>query len=131
MTRRNRRKHQRPALIAVFALVIALTSGCWRDGGGGGGGTQVTKAPTPVLSQFEKDLAYVRKAQLAYIYVIARKDGAPFDAADKEYLGRNTLPETSYRLLTDEDRRAIISSNFDLTPENKEALAKRFTFEKI
>ncbi len=120
----NKAKMRGFCLIVLLCLTVA---GCQQ---GGGGAKQTVKAPTPVLSEFEKDLNYVRKAQLAHTYIFARKDGAPFEPADKEFLGRNTPPETSYRLITDGERRAIISSNFDLAPENKEALAKRFTIEQ-
>lgn len=114
----------------LIMLCLTFCGGCQQSGSGTKQAGQATKAPTPVLSEFEKDLEYVRKAQLAHTYIIARKDGAPFETADKEFLGRNTPAETSYRLITDGGRRAIISSNFDLTPENKEALVKHFTVEQ-
>lgn len=93
--------------------------------------TTTAATPTVAVSEYERDLNYVRKAQLAHTYTIARQDGAPLDQADKEFLVRNTPLETTMRIITDGGRRAIISANFDLTPENAAALAKRFTIEKI
>jgi hypothetical protein len=37
--------------------------------------------------------------------------------------------ETTMRILTDEDRRLIVGTNFDFKPEHFDALNKRFRIE--
>lgn len=112
------------------ALVVAL---CLTVGGcnPGGNSNRQTAAATPVQSEYERDLAYVRRARLAHTYVISRKDGTALDADDRQFIARNTPAETTHRLITDGNRRAIIGTNFELYEENKKALEPRFAVEDL
>lgn len=112
-----------PVIIAGFSLTLA---GC-----NSGGENNSRVAPTPARSEFERDLEYVRRAQLTHTYVISRKDGAVLDADDRQFIARNTPAETTHRLITDGNRRAIIGTNFDLYEENKKALQQRFIVESF
>lgn len=117
------------ALILLTAAVVSANCG-------GGGGTPPRATPAPAVStpagagEFERDLASVRRARLSHTYIISRKDGAALDPSDREFIARHTPMETSQRLVTDAGRRAIIGTNFDIYPESKEALEKRFIIEK-
>ena len=81
------------------------------------------------LSAFERDLGAVQRNNFQKVYVISRPDGLALNADDKAYLKTNMPIETTMRILTDEDRRLIVGTNFDLKPEHFDALNKRFRLE--
>ena len=84
-------------------------------------------AATPKTG-FEADLDYVRKGQYTYVWVFARKDGKPLDKTDAAYL-RTNAPQVVDWVTTDEGRRVIAGTNFDLAKGNLELLKKRFAVE--
>ena len=91
-----------------------------------------TTAPaTPVPSPktgFEADLEYVKKGQYTYIWVFSRKDGKPLDKDDSAYL-RTNAPQVVDWVTTDESKRVIAGTNFDLAQGNLALLQKRFKAE--
>jgi hypothetical protein len=89
--------------------------------------TQSTPAPSPKTG-FEADLDYVRKGQYTYIWVLARKDGRPLDKDDAAFL-RKTAPQVVDWVTTDQGKRVIAGTNFDLAQGNLELLKKRFVVE--
>ena len=86
-----------------------------------------TAAPSP-LTGFEKDLQYIRNGQYTYIYVFSRKDGKPLQPDDSIYL-RTNAPQVVDWVTTDEGKKVIAGTNFNLEEGNLEALKKRFTAE--
>ena len=116
---------------ATLLVAISLTS-C---GGGstnsatpaGPGSTPSAPAPSPKTG-FEADLEYVRKGQYTYIWVFARKDGKPFDKDDTPFLHTNA-PQVVDWIKTDEGKRFIAGTNFDLAKGNLELLKKRYVVE--
>jgi hypothetical protein len=86
-----------------------------------------TTAPSP-LTGFEKDLEYVRKGQYTYVWVFSRKDGKPLDKEDAAYL-RTNAPQVVDWVTTDEGKKVIAGTNFDLAQGNLELLKKRFVVE--
>ena len=116
---------------ATLLVAISLTS-C---GGGstnsatpaGPGSTPLAPAPSPKTG-FEADLEYVRKGQYTYIWVFARKDGKPFDKDDTPFLHTNA-PQVVDWIKTDEGKRFIAGTNFDLAKGNLELLKKRYVVE--
>lgn len=113
---------KRVAVLILAGFVVAL-GGC---GGSGAGGNDAAQNKPSV---FEKDLASVRRNNFQKVYVISRPDGGSLNAEDKAYLKTNMPIETTMRILTDEDRRVIVGTNFDFKPEHSEALNKRFKVE--
>lgn len=77
---------------------------------------------------FESDLQTMKTADLKYVFVFRRTDGAAFDAEDRRYLRMN-LPTTNRVILTDENRAYIVGSNYKFPPENLEILRLRFKIE--
>ena len=110
------------------ALAGLLTFGVPMSGGCGGGGSSKNAAQSKP-SAFERDLASVQRNNFQKVYVISRPDGGALNADDKAYLKANMPIETTMRILTDEDRRLIVGTNFDLKPEHLDALHKRFKLE--
>ena len=84
-------------------------------------------APSP-LTGFEKDLQYVRNGQYSYIWIFSRKDSKPLDKADSAFL-RTNAPQVVDWVTTDEGRKVIGGTNFNLEEGNLEALKKRFVVE--
>ncbi len=84
-------------------------------------------APSPKTG-FEADLDYVRKGQYTYIWVFSRKDGQPLDKDDAAYL-RKSAPQVVDWVTSDQGRKVIAGTNFDLARGNLELLKKRFVVE--
>jgi hypothetical protein len=114
-----------PSLLSLPLLLLSLaflTGGCNRSGSSR---DAARNKPAP----FERDLASVQRNNYQKVYVISRPDGAALNADDKAYLKINMPIETTMRILTDEDRRLIVGTNFDLKPEHLDALNRRFRVE--
>ena len=82
---------------------------------------------TPLVG-FEKDLDYVRKGQYTYVWVFARRDGKPLDKDDGAFLRKNA-PQVVDWVTSDEGKKVIAGTNFDLALGNLELLKKRFIVE--
>ncbi|HKP81805.1 MAG TPA: hypothetical protein VJT69_07295 [Pyrinomonadaceae bacterium] len=103
----------------------------------GGGAPAANSSPTPVVSPtqapspltgFEKDLQYIRNGNYTYVWVFSRKDGKPLDKDDGAFL-RTNAPQVVDWVTTDEGRKVIAGTNFNLEEGNLEALKKRFVTE--
>jgi hypothetical protein len=85
-------------------------------------------SPTARLTGFEGDLQYVRNGGYKYIWVFSRKDGKPLDREDGAFL-RTNAPQVVDWVTTDEGRKVIGGTNFNLEEGNLGALKKRFVTE--
>ena len=85
-------------------------------------------SPTPTKIGFEADLDYVRKGQYTYVLVFSRKDGKPLDKNDGAYL-RTNAPQVVDWVTTDEGKKVIAGTNFDMEKGNLNLLKKRFVVE--
>jgi hypothetical protein len=83
--------------------------------------------PSP-LTAFEKDLQFIRNGQFSYIWVFSRKDGKPLDREDGIFL-RTNAPQVVDWVTTDEGKKVIGGTNFNLEGGNLEKLKKRFVTE--
>ena len=93
--------------------------------------TPAPTSPTPVaspLTGFEKDLQYIRNGGYTYIWVFSRKDRKPLDKDDSTFL-RTNAPQVVDWVTTDEGRKVIAGTNFNLEEGNLELLKKRFVTE--
>lgn len=116
----------------AFAIIVLLfVTGCTSS-------NQQAPAPRPPVSKaatsatdmpFERGLDYVQRGKFKNIFVIARQDGAPLQAQDKDYLRKNTHQETNMWVVTNGGRRVVAGTNFVWTPENMDALRERFVVE--
>jgi hypothetical protein len=114
---------------ATFFVAISLTScgGKSTNSATPAGSTPSAPAPSPKTG-FEADLEYVRKGQYTYVWVFSRKDGNPLDKTDGAYL-RTNAPQVVDWITTDQGKRVIAGTNFDLEKGNLELLRKRFNVE--
>ncbi|HKG47923.1 MAG TPA: hypothetical protein VKB02_14400 [Pyrinomonadaceae bacterium] len=89
--------------------------------------TPAGPSPSP-LSNFEERLQYVRNGQYTYIWVFSRKDGKPLEPADSIFLRANA-PQVVDWVTTDDMKKAIAGTNFNLEEGNLELLKKRYVAE--
>ena len=86
-----------------------------------------TPQPSP-LTGFDRDLQYVKNGQFSYIWVFSRKDGKPLDKNDSAFLRANA-PQVVDWVITDEGKKVIGGTNFNLEEGNLDTLKKRFNAE--
>jgi len=119
------------AISFTFMAALALAS-CNRSGpnppaSNGPDGESATAVASPKTG-FEADLEYVRKGQYNYVWVFARKDGKTIDKDDAAFL-RTNAPQVVDWVTTEEGKKVIAGTNFDLAKGNLELLKKRFVVE--
>jgi len=117
------------SLVAMLALGISLSS-CNRGNSNPSSvnsAAQTAPAPPPKTG-FEADLEYVRKGQYTYVWVFSRKDGKALDKDDAAYL-RTNAPQVVDWVTTEEGKKVIAGTNFDLAQGNLALLQKRFKVE--
>jgi hypothetical protein len=88
-------------------------------------------APTRPKDTYESALGGVQRSGFDYIFVIRRKDGAPFEKEDKSFVRDTSPAETNQFVLTDEDRVIIAGSNYPFPDENLKKLRERFNVEDL
>ncbi len=119
--------------ISLLLAVAFSFSGCSRTAtdsnsvSSGQNTAQASPQPLP-LTGFEKDLQYIRNGQFTYVWVFSRKDGKPLDKDDGAYL-RTNAPQVVDWVTTDEGKKVIGGTNFNLEEGNLAALKKRFVAE--
>lgn len=84
-------------------------------------------SPSP-KSAFERDLQFIRNGQFTYVWVFSRADGKPIDRDDANFL-RKSAPQLIDLVITDEGKRVIGGTNFDLEQGPMPELRKRFVIE--
>ena len=119
--------------ISLLVMMVLLLASC-----GGSLGKHIEDKPSPAptaaapspspLTGFEKDLQYIRNGQYTYIWIFSRKDGKPLQPDDSIFL-RTNAPQVVDWVTTDEGRKVIGGTNFNLEEGNLEALKKRFVAE--
>ena len=121
-----------PAIAFVISLFALLNLGCQPNQ------TILKDAappPTPMSTveqkrtSFEQDLREMETANFDYIFAFRRNDGGIFDKEDKKYLRDNTPIETNRWRESDDGKAFIAGSGFGFSPENMDALQKRFIVE--
>ncbi|MCP9493951.1 MAG: hypothetical protein MSG64_05765 [Pyrinomonadaceae bacterium MAG19_C2-C3] len=120
----NQLKTKHPiAFINKFILALMLPviiAGC------GSFTSQPTPAPTPQLSELERDLKAVRGPLILHIYLVARADGAKLTREDFAFINQNKPLETQEARITDDSRQVILGMNVVFPPEKLQALQSRF-----
>jgi hypothetical protein len=81
------------------------------------------------LTQFEKNLQFVRGGGFTYIWLVARKDGKPLNKEDGDYLKKYAPQVVDWVRADDDGKKFFGGTNFDMEKGNLELLKKRFLFE--
>lgn len=121
----------RPLLLALIVLVVGMSTGCSQSGTNrtapDSATTQPSTSPVP-LKGFERDLQFIRNGQFSHVWVFSRQDGKPLDKDDAAYLRANA-PQVVDWVTTDDKKRVIAGTNFDLEQGNMPQLRMRFVVE--
>lgn len=126
----------RAVLRRVFTVSLVLTLvfnlwGCSGKPASESDSPASTGTPVPQaspLTGFEKDLKYIKDGQYTYVWIFSRKDGKPLDKDDAAFL-RTTAPQVVDWVTTDEGKKVIAGTNFNLEEGNLNLLKKRFNAE--
>ena len=92
------------------------------------GNPTAQSSPVPPKVGFEADLEYVRKGQYTYVWVFSRTDGKPLDKDDGAFLRTNAHQVVDW-VTTEQGKKVIAGTNFDLAEGNLELIKKRFVVE--
>lgn len=124
------RKSVTPILILIAILCAVSLTSCGNQSSNSSPETPTTtqSSPVPAKVGFEADLEYVRKGLYTYVWVFSRKDGKPLDKDDGAYLRANAHQVVDW-VTTDQGKKVIAGTNFDLAQGNLELLKKRFVVE--
>ena len=124
----------RPLILSLFLCLSVLSLRCTR----GPSNTSATPSPEPSstsatpqsspLTGFEKDLKYIRDGGYTYVWTFSRKDKKPLDKDDSAFL-RTNAPQVVDWVTTDDGKKVIAGTNFNLEEGNMAALRKRFIVE--
>jgi hypothetical protein len=118
-----------PPVGLILVLMFAACSSPGPASSNTNTSTQGSASPSSTpLTGFERDLQYIRNGQYTYVWVFSRKDGKALQPDDSVYL-RTNAPQVVDWVTTDEGRKVIAGTNFNLEEGNLEALKKRFVAE--
>jgi hypothetical protein len=124
---------KQPFIFCLVILLAALITTCRKSGTNSATATEETPAASPranasPLSEFEQRLQFIRNGQFTYVYVMSRKDGKPLDSQDSQFL-RTNAPQVVDWVTTDDKKKAIGGTNFNLEEGNLNAIRKRLVVE--
>jgi hypothetical protein len=126
MTKRTTTSVSVLCLIALGLLVPACSRNS-SEPSNESSSSQPTVAASP-KSVFERDLQFVRNGGYTYVWVFSRADGKPLDKDDASFLRKNA-PQVVDWVTTEEGKRVIGGTNFDLEKGGMPELRKRFVVE--
>jgi len=119
--------------IISFACILTLSfllGSCRKaddDTTGPDSSTPAKPAASP-LTGFAKDLQFIKDGAYTYIYVFSRKDGKALESEDSKFL-RKEAPQLVDCVTSDEGKKAICGTNFNLEEGNMGTLKKRLVVE--
>lgn len=113
--------------LVVLLLLISACSSPEPKQGGEPPVAQSIPAASP-KSAFERDMQFIRNGNFTYVWVFSRTDGKPIDRDDANFL-REKAPQVIDWVTTDEGKRVIGGTNFDLEKAGLPELRKRFVVE--
>ena len=114
------------SLLALLLLSAIVLTACNRSGQNSSN-SPPPPAPSP-KTEFEEKVEWMRKGQYTYVWVFSRKDEKTIDKDDAAYLRQNA-PQVVDWVLTDDGKKAIAGTNFNLAEGNLGLLQQRFNAE--
>ena len=118
-------------LLLILIVAVLLVSVACSSPESSQPGESSSSTPFPTASPksaFERDLQFIRNGNFAYVCVFSRADGNPIDKEDADFLRQNA-PQVIDWVKTDDGKRVIGGTNFDLEQGGMPALRKRFVVE--
>ncbi len=120
----------RASPLALILMILLVSAACSSPQSGQPGASS-SGQPFPTASPksaFERDLQFIRNGNFSYVWVFSRADGKPLDRDDANFLRQNA-PQVIDWVTTDEGKRVIGGTNFNLEEGGMPALRKRFVVE--
>lgn len=117
------------SLLALILMILLVSAAC--SSPEPGQPVESSSQPFPAASpksDFERALQFIRNGNFTYVWVFSRADGKPIDVDDANFL-RQTAPQVVDWVKTDDGKRVIGGTNFDLEQGGMPALRKRFVVE--
>ena len=117
-------------LLILFALFLAACGGSKTETPSepAASASPAASAESSPVSGFEKDLQFIRNGQFTYVWIFSRKDGKKLDPGDTIFLKANA-PQVVDWVVTDEGKKVIAGTNFNLEEGNMELLKRRYVVE--
>ena len=112
----------------TFLLLLSVACGSPESSQPGESAAGIPFPTASPKSAFERDLQFIRNGSFTYVWVFSRPDGKPLDKDDGNFLRQNA-PQVVDWVTTDEGKRVIGGTNFDLEEGGMPALRKRFVVE--
>ena len=119
------------SVLIILAVTIGLCFGACRRSISSNDETPDTSTYRPEATpatQFERDMKYVHDAHFVHTWIFSRKDGKELTKEDSGVL-RTNAPKVVDWVTTDQNRKVIAGSNFDIDPQQMAVLQKRFKVE--
>ncbi|HWN08996.1 MAG TPA: hypothetical protein VNO50_06955 [Pyrinomonadaceae bacterium] len=121
--------NRKPFILILMLIATIVVISCGNNGTNSlPGNSSAQSSPVPPKVGFEADLEYVRKGQYTYVWVFSRKDGKPLDKDDGAFLRANAHQVVDW-VTTEQGKKVIAGTNFDLALGNLELIKKRFVVE--
>ena len=112
-------------------VLAAMFQACNQSNSGGPAVDSSSNRPSTAaspLTGFQRDLQFIRNGQFTYVWVFSRPDGKTIDKDDAAFLRANA-PQVVDWVTTDEGKRVIAGTNFNLEEGPLTAIRKRFVAE--
>jgi hypothetical protein len=114
--------------IIVLALFLTACGGSTNTANETASASPQPSVQSSPLSEFEKDLQFIRNGGFTYVWLISRKDGKPLEPGDNIFLKLNA-PQVVDWVVTDQRRKVFAGTNFNLEEGNLEVLKRRYNVE--
>ena len=122
-------------LVILFALFLfaLILAGCGGSATQNSNDTAASASPEATVqsspvSEFEKDMQFIRNGQFTYVWIFSRKDGKPLEPMDSIFLKMNA-PQVVDWVTTDGGKKVIAGTNFNLEEGNLELLKRKYVVE--
>src|SRR5438105_621401 len=125
------RKSVQVSILIILTFTIGLCGSACRSSSSSNDETPDTSTYRPEATpatQFERDLKYIHDAHFVHVWIFSRKDGKELTKEDSNVL-RTNAPKVVDWVTTDQNRKVIAGSNFELDQPQMAALQKRFKIE--
>ena len=120
----------------IFSAIFAAACGgeenqnTTRGNSAGGNTNSAANAAQTPQTPLESELSRLQRANFRQIIAFSRKDGAKLTSEDIEYFRQYAPSEQiNQRLRTGDDKYIVAGTNYVFTPEQLDALQKRFAVE--
>lgn len=116
------------AATCLFMLVcLSMNFGCGTAATTGVNQNSTVAAVEP--TSLERDIESMKTADFEFIYVFRRKDGGPFESADKTFLKANSPADTNRFVLSDMEKAVVAGSSYKFEPAHLVKLGEKFDIE--